>query len=160
VATDHCHFCMKDQKELGKSDFSKIPNGMPGIDTRLHLLWEAVREKKISMNRFVEITATAPAKIFGLYPKKGTIAVGADADLVVYDPSWKGTRSAKTHFSKSDRSIFEGFSVKGRPSHVVVNGRVQFADGKLKVERGAGRFIKRAVTPTPHGAEQPAAMRM
>ncbi len=87
------------------------------------------------------------AKIFGLYPRKGTISIGADADLVVYDPSGESVRSAKTHHSNADRNIFEGFKVKGKPSYVVVNGRVQFKDGKLDVERGAGRFIKREVAP-------------
>src|SRR6188768_1236591 len=86
VSTDHCPFCMKDQKELGRGNFAKIPNGMPGVETRLYLLWEGVRAGKLSLNRFVEITATAPAKIFGLYPKKGTVGVGADADVVVWDP--------------------------------------------------------------------------
>ena len=85
VSTDHCPFCMKGQKDLGRDSFAKIPNGMPGIETRLHLLWEAVREGKISKNRFVEITSTAPAKIFGLYGRKGTVSVGADADIVVID---------------------------------------------------------------------------
>src|SRR5205823_7614889 len=87
VSTDHCPFCMKGQKELGRGSFAKIPNGMPGIETRLHLLYEGVREKKISLNRFVEITSTAPAKLFGMYPRKGTIAVGSDADLVIWDPN-------------------------------------------------------------------------
>ena len=91
VATDHCPFCMKDQKELGRDDFSKIPNGMPGVETRLHLLWEGVTQGKISMNRFVEITSTAPAKIFGMYGKKGTLAVGADADVVVWDPKQRAS---------------------------------------------------------------------
>ena len=94
----------------------------------------------------VALGSTNPARIFGLYPKKGTIAAGADADLVVYDPSYNGTRSAKAHHSRCDRSIFEGFKVKGRPTFVIANGRVQYADGKLKVERGAGRFVKRECT--------------
>jgi len=159
VGTDHCPFLFE-QKKMGKDNFTLIPNGAAGVEDRLQLLYTyGVCEGRFDLQRMVELGSTSPAPIFGL-ARKGTIAVGADADLVVYDPSWKGARSAKTHFSKSDRSIFEGFSVKGRPSHVVVNGRVQFADGKLKVERGAGRFIKRAVTPTPHGAEQPAAVRM
>jgi dihydropyrimidinase len=101
----------------------------------------------------VALGSTNPARIFGLYPRKGTIAIGSDADLVLYDPTATGTRSARTHHSKADRSIFEGFKVKGKPTHVVVNGRVQFKDGKLDVERGAGRFLRREVAK--HGAPQP-----
>jgi dihydropyrimidinase len=102
----------------------------------------------------VALGSTNPARIFGLYPRKGTVAVGSDADLVLYDPTGEGVRSARTHHSKCDRNIFEGFRVKGKPTHVVVNGRVQFRDGKLDVERGAGRFIKREVTKS--GAPHPA----
>src|SRR4029079_1651299 len=108
VATDHCPVCMKDQKELGKHDFSKIPNGMPGVETRLHLLWEGVTQGKITMNRFVEITATAPAKIFGMYGKKGCIAVGADADVVVWDPKRAKTLGKDTLHMNVDYSPFEG----------------------------------------------------
>ena len=160
VGTDHCPFTME-QKKMGKDNFTLIPNGAAGIEDRLQLLYTyGVLEGRFDLQRMVTLGSTNPARIFGLYPRKGTIAVGADADLVVYDPTTTGTRSAKTHHSRCDRSIFEGFKVKGSPSHVVVNGRVQFADGKLKVERGAGRFVKRSVTHTLHGAEQPAAMRM
>ena len=113
VSTDHCPFCMKGQKELGRNDFSKIPNGMPGIETRLHLLWEGVREGKISMNRFVDITSTAPAKIFGMYGKKGTLAVGADADVVVWDPNKKFELSHKNLHMKADYAPFEGKTVIG-----------------------------------------------
>jgi len=146
VGTDHCPFTME-QKRMGKDDFTKIPNGAPGIEERLALLYTyGVCEGRFDLQRMVALGSTNPAKIFGLYPRKGTIAIGADADLVVYDPSGESVRSAKTHHSRCDRNIFEGFKVKGKPSHVVVNGRVQFADGNLKVERGAGRFIERKVS--------------
>src|SRR5688572_17617423 len=124
VATDHCPFCMKDQKELGRGDFSKIPNGMPGVETRLHLLWEGVVAGKISMNRFVEITSTAPAKIFGLYPRKGTIAVGADADVVVWDPEKRYELSHKNLHMRADYAPFEGKTVVGAPSHVFSRGEL------------------------------------
>jgi len=160
VGTDHCPFTME-QKKMGKDNFTLIPNGAAGIEDRLQLLYTyGVCHGRFDLQRMVALGSTNPARIFGLYPRKGTITVGSDADLVVYDPTTSGVRSAKTHHSRCDRSIFDGFKVKGSPSYVVVNGRVQFADGKLKVERGAGRFIKRTVTPVRHGAEQPAAVRM
>jgi dihydropyrimidinase len=146
VGTDHCPFTFE-QKKAGKDNFMLIPNGAAGIEDRLQLLYTyGVCEGRFDLQQMVALASTNAAKIFGLFPRKGTIAVGADADLVVYDPTFEGTRSAKTHHSKADRSIFEGFRVKGRPTSVVVNGRVQFADGNLKVERGAGRFIRREVT--------------
>ena len=146
VGTDHCPFMME-QKRMGKDDFTLIPNGAAGVEDRLQMLYTyGVCEGKFDLQRLVALGATNPARIFGLYPRKGTIAVGSDADLVLYDPKATGTRSAKTHHSRADRSIFEGWKVKGRPTHVVVNGRVQYADGKLDVERGAGRFIKREVS--------------
>jgi dihydropyrimidinase len=145
VGTDHCPFTME-QKKMGRDNFTLIPNGAAGIEDRLQLLYTyGVCERHFDVQRMVALGATNPAKIFGLYPRKGTIAIGSDADLVVYDPSSTGTRSAKTHHSRADRSIFEGRKVRGRPTHVVVNGRVQFADGNLEVERGAGRFITREV---------------
>src|SRR5262245_8484277 len=155
VGTDHCPFTME-QKRMGKDNFTLIPNGAAGVEDRLQILYTyGVCEGKFDLQKMVALGSTNPARIFGLYPRKGGIAVSADADLVVYDPSYTGTRSAKTHHSRSDRSIFEGFKVKGRPTSVIVNGRVQFADGKLKVERGAGRFVKReAMRP---GAPQPGA---
>src|SRR5262249_5474132 len=143
VSTDHCPFCMKDQKELGRGDFSKIPNGMPGIETRLYLLWEGVREKRISLNRFVEITSAAPAKIFGLYPRKGTIAIGADADLVVWDPEKRHTLSQKTLHMRVDYSPFEGREVVGAPSVVMQRGRVIVRDGKFLGRPGLGQFLRR-----------------
>jgi dihydropyrimidinase len=143
VSTDHCPFCMKDQKELGRDDFAKIPNGMPGIETRLYLLWEGVRAGKISMNRFVEITATAPAKIFGLYPKKGTIAIGGDGDVVVWDPNKQVTLSQKTLHMRVDYSPFEGRLVTGAPAAVLSRGEVIVKDDKFLAKKGRGRFLKR-----------------
>jgi dihydropyrimidinase len=146
VATDHCPFCMKDQKELGRGDFSKIPNGMPGVETRLHLLWEGVREGKISMNRFVEITSTAPAKIFGMYGKKGTLAVGADADVVVWDPNREKILGKDTLHMNVDYSPFEGKKVIGTPSHVFSRGELVVKDDQwvAKQKQGRGRFVKRS----------------
>jgi dihydropyrimidinase len=143
VSTDHCPFCMKEQKELGKNDFSRIPNGMPGIETRLYLLWEGVRAKKIGLNRFVEITSTAPARIFGLYPRKGTIAVGADADLVVWDPEKRHTLSQKTLHMRVDYSPYEGREMVGAPSVVMQRGRVLVRDGSFHGKPGMGQFLRR-----------------
>ena len=145
VATDHCPFCMKDQKELGRGDFSKIPNGMPGVETRLHLLWEGVTQKKISMNRFVEITSTAPAKIFGMYGKKGTLAVGADADVVVWDPHKPKTLGKDTLHMRIDYSPFEGHVVPGSPSHVFSRGELIVKDDQWvgKHQHGRGQFVRR-----------------
>ena len=145
VSTDHCPFCMKGQKDLGTGSFAKIPNGMPGVETRLYLLWDGgVRAGKISMNRFVEITSTAPAKIFGLYPKKGTIAIGADADLVVWDPNKKHVLSQKTLHMRVDYSPFEGQEVTGAPSHVLSRGKVVVENFSYKGKKGDGRFVKRS----------------
>jgi dihydropyrimidinase len=146
VATDHCPFCMKDQKELGKGDFSKIPNGMPGVETRLHLLYEGVTMNKISMNRFVEITSTAPAKIFGMYGKKGTLAVGADADVVVWDPKRSKRLDQKNLHMNVDYSPYEGHTVPGSPSHVFSRGELVVKDDQwvAKKRQGRGEFVKRA----------------
>jgi dihydropyrimidinase len=145
VSTDHCPFCMKGQKELGRDNFSKIPNGMPGIETRMYLLWDGgVREGRISMNRFVEITSTAPAKIFGLYPRKGTIAVGADADLIVWDPELRHTLSDKSLHMRVDYTPYEGRDVVGAPTHVLSHGRVVVEHGVYAGKKGDGRFVKRS----------------
>jgi dihydropyrimidinase len=147
VATDHCPFCMKDQKELGKGDFRKIPNGAPGVENRMSLMYHGgVVNGRFSLNRFVELTSTAAAKTFGLFPKKGTIAVGSDADIVVFNPNRKETISINnlfTHHMRVDYSAYEGFEVQGWSEVVLSRGRVMVDDGKLLSE-GGGQFIKRA----------------
>src|SRR5256886_1246184 len=113
ISTDHCPFCMKEQKELGKDDFSKIPNGAPGVENRMSLIFNGgVVENRISLNRFVELTSTAAAKMFGLFPKKGTIAVGSDADIVIFDPDKEQTFSVKTHHMNVDYNAYEGKTVR------------------------------------------------
>jgi dihydropyrimidinase len=143
VATDHCPFCFKGQKELGKDSFAKIPNGMPGIETRLHLLWDAVRQGKISKNRFVEITSTAPAKIFGMYPRKGSIGIGCDADIVVWDPEKRMKLSHENLHMKVDYAAYPDKEVVGAPKTVMSRGETVVHDGKLLVKPGRGRFVKR-----------------
>jgi dihydropyrimidinase len=147
VATDHCPFCFKGQKELGIGDFRKIPNGAPGIENRLSLMHHGgVVGGRLSLNRFVELTSTAAAKTFGLFPKKGTIAVGSDADIVVFDPSRKETISVqnpRTHHMRVDYSAYEGFEVQGWSDVVMSRGRIMVEAGKLVTE-GGGQFIKRA----------------
>jgi dihydropyrimidinase len=145
VSTDHCPFNWPEQKGLGRDDFSKIPNGGPGIENRLHMLYTfGVREGRITMNRLVELTSTNVAKLFGLYPRKGTIAPGSDADIVVWDPEKKLTISAATHHSNVNYNLFEGTEVTGCPSVVLVRGQVIVENDELVAQPGAGRFIKRA----------------
>src|ERR1700747_2949906 len=125
ISTDHCPFCMKEQKELGRDDFSKLPNGAPGIETRMSLVYDGgVRTGKISMNRFVELTSTSPAKIFGLFPKKGTIAPGSDAAIVICDPNGTQTLSAKTLHMTVDYTPSEGREVTGTTETVLSRGKV------------------------------------
>ena len=151
VSTDHCPFCMKEgfkglpkQKELGREDFSKIPNGLPGVENRLHLLYEGgVVKRGWSMNRFVQLVSTAPAKLMGLYPRKGTIAVGSDADLVVWDPKRAHVISAKTHFMRVDYNPYEAMTVSGSPAQVISRGRMIFDGDKFLGKSGDGQFIKR-----------------
>ena len=144
VSTDHCPFCMKEQKELGRADFSKIPNGAPGIETRMSLVYDGgVRTGYISLNRFVELTSTAPAKIFGLYPRKGTIAPGTDADIVIFDPERQLTLSVKTLHMKVDYNPYEGRQVRGAPDTVLSRGRVIVEAGRFVGRAGGGSFIKR-----------------
>ena len=145
VSTDHCAFLWDGQKTRGRDDFSKIPNGGPGLENRLHMIHEfGVREGRISLNRMVELLATNPAKLFGLYPRKGTIAVGADADLVVFDPEKRHTISASTHHSRSDYNLFEDTEVTGSPDVVLLRGNVVVEDDRLVAEPGIGRFVGRA----------------
>jgi dihydropyrimidinase len=145
ISTDHCPFCMKEQKELGRNDFSKIPNGAPGIETRMSLVFDGgVRAGRISLNRFVELTSTSPAKIFGLFPRKGTIAPGSDADIVVFDPNRTVTMSAKTLHMKVDYNPYEGRKVTGATDTVLSRGRLVIEDGKFVGRPGAGSFVKRA----------------
>src|SRR5437667_5238871 len=145
VSTDHCPFCFKEQKEMGKDDFTKIPNGGPGIEHRMSLIYSGgVGKGRFSINRFVELVSTAPAKIFGLYPRKGTIAIGSDADLVVFNPSREHTISAQTHHMRVDYSMFEGIKVKGMPDVVMSRGRVLVENDKFLGRAGQGEFLKRA----------------
>ncbi len=145
VSTDHCPFCMKEQKELGRGDFSKIPNGAPGIETRMSLVFDGgVRTGKIGLNRFVELTSTSPAKIFGLFPRKGTVAPGSDADLVVFDPNKKQKLSAKTLHMKVDYNPYEGREVTGAAEIVLSRGKVIVEKGKFIGKAGAGSFLKRS----------------
>jgi dihydropyrimidinase len=152
ISTDHCPFCMADQKILGKDDFSKIPNGAPGIETRLTLVHDGgVRHGRITMNRFVELCSTTPAKMFGLFPRKGTIAVGSDADIVVFDPNRKTTLSHKTLHMKVDYNPYEGRTVIGSPSHVICGGNVIIEGDQFVGKKGAGRFLSRGPSQAPSG---------
>ena len=144
VSTDHCPFCFKEQKELGKDDFTKIPNGGPGIEHRLSLVYSGgVHGNRFSPNRFVQLVSTAPAKLFGLYPRKGTIEIGSDADLVVFDPNAEHVISAKTHHMRVDYSMFEGIRVKGSPKIVLSRGRTLIENDKFVGKAGTGEFLKR-----------------
>jgi dihydropyrimidinase len=144
VSTDHCPFCYKEQKELGKGDFTKIPNGGPGIEHRLQLLYSGgVGEKRISLNRWVELCSATPAKMFGLYPRKGTIAAGSDADVVIWDPEKEYTISAHTHHMCTDYSMFEGKKMKGNAETVFSRGEVIVKDNKFLGKAGRGKFVKR-----------------
>ena len=147
ISTDHCPFCMKEQKELGRSDFSKIPNGGPGVENRMSLIYHhGVSGGRIDLNRFVELTSTAAAKIFGLFPKKGTIAVGSDADIVIFDPEREETISVhnpRTHHMNIDYSAYEGFRVKGYTETVLSRGKVVIDRGEYAGRPGDGAFVRR-----------------
>src|SRR5918993_806996 len=145
ISTDHCPFCMKEQKGLGQDDFLKIPNGAPGIETRMSLVYDGgVRTGRISLNRFVELTSTSPAKIFGLFPRKGTIAPGSDADIVIFNPERPQLLSVKTLHMKVDYNPYEGRTVQGVSEVVISRGKVIVEDGKFTGRTGAGEFIKRS----------------
>ena len=145
VSTDHCPFDFEGQKDLGKGDFRKIPNGLPGVEDRVDLLHDGgVVGGHLTRERWVEVISTAPAKLFGMYPRKGSISVGADADLVVYDPARKRTISARTHHMDVDYSCYEGRSVQGASDLVLSRGSVIVRDGQFTGQKGHGRFVKRS----------------
>jgi dihydropyrimidinase len=144
ISTDHCPFCMKEQKELGKDDFSNIPNGAPGVENRMALIYNGgVAENRISLNRFVELTSTAAAKMFGLFPKKGTIAVGSDADIVIFDPNAETTFGVDNEHMNVDYSSYEGWTVKGKVETVLSRGHVIIENGEHRGKAGDGQFLKR-----------------
>ena len=147
ISTDHCPFCMREQKELGRGDFSRIPNGAPGVENRMSLIYHhGVNAGRIDVNRFVELTSTAPARIFGMFPRKGTIAVGSDADIVIFDPEREVTISRddpRTHHMNVDYSAYEGFRVQGYTETVLSRGRVVVDKGEYVGRPGDGQFIRR-----------------
>ena len=143
VATDHCPFCMQ-QKEMGKDNFARIPNGAPGVENRMELLYsEGVQQGRISLNKFVDISSTAAARIFGLFPRKGTIAVGSDADIIIFDPAVKHTLSAKTHHMNCDYSVYEGWQVQGKTRTTILRGTVAVDEGNALVGEGFGLYLPR-----------------
>jgi dihydropyrimidinase len=160
VSTDHCPFCFADQKELGRGDFSKIPNGLPGVENRMDLLHDGgVVAGNIGLNRWVEIACTTPARLFGLYPRKGTIAPGSDADLVIYDPQARQTISADTHHMNVDYSCYEGREVQGRVDTVLLRGRVIIEGGDYVGTKGDGQYVKRGLTDYLPGPRAPGRLR-
>ena len=151
ISTDHCPFCFreghlgrKNQKSRGKDDFSKIPNGAPGVESRMSMVFAGgVHGQRMSLNRFVQLTATAPAKIFGLFPRKGTIAVGSDADIVLFDPDEEFVISAATHHSRADYTLFEGRKVRGRVKKVWSRGSMVVDGDEWLGHPGQGHYVKR-----------------
>ncbi len=147
VSTDHCPFCMKDQKELGVGDFSKIPNGIGGVEHRMDLLFQGVKDGRISLERWVEVCCTTPARMFGMYPRKGVISPGADADVVIYDPNGHTSIGlGKTHHMNMDHSAWEGFEIDGHVDTVLSRGKVIVDDGAYHGRAGHGRFIRRGLS--------------
>ncbi len=147
IATDHAPFDFKGQKEMGRGDFTKIPNGIPSIEDRVNLVYTyGVKRGRIDLHTMVDACSTQAAKLFGLFPRKGTIALGSDADLVVYDPNYRGQISQKTQLMNVDYSAFEGWPLEGRPSLVTVRGKVMARDGKFVGELGHGKLLKREPT--------------
>jgi dihydropyrimidinase len=144
VATDHCPFCMKGQKDMGVGDFSKIPNGIGSVEHRMDLMYQGVVDKKITLERFVEITSTTPARMFGMYGKKGVIAPGADADIVVYDPNGHTKIGINdTHHMRMDYSAWEGYVIDGHVDTVLSRGRVIIDDNQYLGSKGHGQFVHR-----------------
>jgi dihydropyrimidinase len=159
TATDHCCFCA-DQKAAGKDDFRLIPNGTGGVENRMEVLWEhGVNTGRLTMNEFVAVTSTNAAQIFNVYPRKGSISVGADADIAIWDPKATKTISARTHHQNVDYNIFEGMTVTGCASHTLSQGKVVYANGELNVERGAGRYVDRPAFAPFYDALQKQAQR-
>jgi dihydropyrimidinase len=156
VSTDHCPFCMKGQKELGKGDFRAIPNGIGSIEHRMDLLYQGVVTGELTLERWVELTSTTPARMFGLYGTKGVIAPGADADIVVYDPAGHtsigydklpdGSPSGRVHHMNMDHSAWEGYEIDGHVDVVISRGSVLVSDGTFHGRAGHGRFLKRGLT--------------
>ena len=146
VATDHCPFCFAEQKELGLGDFTKIPNGLPGVENRMELIYQGVVSDEITLARWVEVCSTNPAKMFGLYPRKGTISPGSDADIVIFDPAGEHTISAATHHMAVDYSCYEGMQVVGRVETVFSRGREVIGAGGYIGEAGHGRFVTRQLS--------------
>jgi dihydropyrimidinase len=144
VSTDHAPFNFEGQKELGRSDFSKIPNGLPSVEDRFTLLFGGVEQGYIDLNRFVELVATAPAKLFGLYPRKGTIVPGSDADIVVFNPTHERVISATTHHMRVDYSAYEGRVVRGLPEVVIQRGQILVDKGQFLGTPGHGQFLRRS----------------
>ncbi len=145
VATDHCPFCFRQQKELGRENFSKIPNGLPGVEHRMDMIYQGVVSGEITVERWVELTSTTPARMFGLYPKKGTIAPGSDADIVIYNPGLVHTLSAETHHMDVDYSVYEGRRLKGGVETVLSKGRIIVDHGAYHGSAGHGRFLERGL---------------
>jgi dihydropyrimidinase len=146
VSTDHCPFCMKEQKELGVGDFSKIPNGIGSVEHRMDLLYQGVVDGRISLSRWVEICCTAPARMFGLHPRKGEIIPGADADVVIYDPRATTRISVETHHMNMDHSAWEGYDIDGGVDTVMSRGRVIVAQGEYRGSKGHGQFLRRGLS--------------
>jgi dihydropyrimidinase len=146
VSTDHCPFCMKDQKELGLGDFSKIPNGIGGVEHRVDLIYQGVVDGKLSLERWVETIATTPARMFGLYPRKGVIAPGSDADIVLYDPAGQTRISVATHHMNMDHSAWEGYQIAGRVDTVISRGEVLVSGGTMHGAKGRGRYLPRGLS--------------
>jgi dihydropyrimidinase len=146
VSTDHCPFCFKDQKELGLGDFSKIPNGIGGVEHRVDLLYQGVVDGKLSLERWVETIATTPARMFGLYPRKGVLAPGSDADVVVYDPNGRTRISVDTHHMNMDHSAYEGYEIAGAVDTVISRGTVLVSGGEYHGRKGHGRYLPRGLS--------------
>ncbi len=143
VSTDHCPFCFREQKELGRGDFSKIPNGIPGVEHRMDLLHQGVAAGELSLARWVEVASATPARMFGLYPRKGVIAPGSDADIVIYDPAARQVISARTHHMNVDYSAYEGMEITGRVETVLSRGKIVLDAGEYHGEPGHGQFLRR-----------------